>query len=213
VIQAPTSDESGPDRDPPPARPVPLSRWSRCLFALISLVIAATAGTQLATMFLAAAPGNALSTRYHGVVSGWTEPWLQQNWQLFAPDPQTSNITIMARGRTQSGTIGPWVDLTAQDYAAIQDDPFPSQANQNELRRAWTAYTAAVPVDGVPSTPEAKLLQQYVANIAAQRLTRTTAGPYQAVQLQEIDLPITPPDGSPVPNAGTIKRTTPWLAP
>jgi hypothetical protein len=194
----------------PPPPPMRLSRWSRGLLAAISLLIAAVTIGELATMFLEAAPSNTVSARYQAQVSWWVEPWLEQDWQLFAPVPQSSNTTIEARARGANGVVSGWVDLTAADYAAIAHDPMPSQLNQNQLRRAWSAYTAAVPASQFADTARGKLLEQYVANIAAQRLAASVPGPYQSVQLEAVDTPITPP-GATAKNQ--TSRMTPWLAP
>jgi hypothetical protein len=208
------ADQRGPGNtaDPQP-RPVRLSGRSRALLGLISVLIATVTAVQLAAMFLEAAPRNTVSQRYRAQLSWWTEPWLEQDWRLFAPDPQTSNQTIRARARTADGTAGPWVDLTAADYAAVAHDPMPSQANQNELRRAWDAYAASRSASGAAATPRAQLVQQYLANIAARRLAGSVAGRFTAVQLQVVSTPIPPPTaaGTSAAASAPTTRSTPWL--
>lgn len=195
-----------PQPDPPP---IALSRWSKSLLATISLLIAALTALQLVSMFLGSAPRNTVSQRYRGQLSWWTEPWLEQDWRLFAPDPQTSNLTIRARARRADGTTTGWVDLTAADYAAIVHDPMPSQANQNELRRAWGAYLASQATSGTADSTDARLLKRYLANIAALRLAGTVAGPITAVQLQSRSTPIALPGAA----AHAIPKavSTPWF--
>jgi len=194
--------------DPPP---IALSAWSKSLLVAISLLIFALTAVQLVSMFLEAAPRNTVSRQYRAQLSWWVEPWLEQDWRLFAPDPQTSNVTIRARARRADGTTTGWVDLTAADYAAIAHDPMPSQTNQNELRRAWGAYLAAQATSGTADTADARLLTQYLANIATQRLAGSVAGPITSVQLQAQSTPIALP--------GTATPTTPkavstaWLTP
>ena len=206
--------------DPPP---IALSRWSGALLAVISLLILAATAVQLVSTFLAAAPRNTVSQRYRAQLSWWVEPWLEQDWRLFAPDPQTSNVTIRARARHTDGTTTGWVDLTAADYAAIAHDPMPSQVNQNELRRAWDAYLAAVSPSGNADSANARLIKQYLADIAAQRLTGSTVGttggsiagsiaaPITAVQLQAQSTPIALPGTPPRPTPKAV--STPWLTP
>lgn len=195
-----------PQPDPPP---IALSRWSKALLAAVSLLIAALTVVQLVSMFLGAAPRNTVSQRYRAQLSWWTEPWLEQDWRLFAPDPQTSNVTIRARARRADGTTTGWVDLTAADYAAIAHDPMPSQVNQNELRRAWDAYLAAQATPGTADSADARLLEQYLANIAALRLAGSVAGPVTAVQLQAQSTPIALPGAAAHPTPKAV--STPWF--
>jgi hypothetical protein len=194
---------------PPDQPPITLSRWSKSLLGAISLLIAALTVVQLVSMFLEAAPRNTVSQRYRAQLSWWTEPWLEQDWRLFAPDPQTSNVTIRARARRADGTTTGWVDLTAADYAAIAHDPMPSQANQNELRRAWSAYLASQATSGTADSADARLLERYLANIAALRLAGTAAGPVTAVQLQARSTLIALPGAA----ARAIPKavSTPWF--
>jgi hypothetical protein len=209
-IAGPAETAPAPAGEPEPP-PLALSRWSRSLLGAISLLILTLTAAQLVSMFLEAAPRNTVSQRYRAQLSWWVEPWLEQDWRLFAPDPQTSNLTIRARARRADGTATAWVDLTAADYAAIAHDPMPSQANQNELRRAWSAYLATVSTPGNADTANARLLKQYLANIAAQRLAGSVAGPVTSVQLQA--------RGTPIALPGTAASTppkevsTPWLTP
>jgi hypothetical protein len=197
------------DPGAPPA--VRLSRWSRALLGTLSLLIALVTAVQLAALFLEAAPANTVSQRYHTQLTWWVEPWLEQDWKLFAPDPQSSNTTIRARVRGVDGAVSSWIDVTAADYAAITYDPMPSQLNQNQLRRAWSAYTGAV-ANGEPAdTARSRLLEQYVAEITTQRLAADRVpGPYRSVQLEAVNTPITPPGAS---AKDPTTRMTPRIVP
>lgn len=207
-----------PEHQPDPP-PIVLSRWSRALLAVISLLILAVTAVQLVSMFLEAAPRNTVSRQYRAQLSWWVEPWLEQDWRLFAPDPQTSNVTIRARARHTDGTITAWVDLTAADYAAVAHDPMPSQVNQNELRRAWDAYLSAVAPSGNAGSANARLIKKYLADVAAERLAGSTvgatagsvAGPIAAVQFQAQSTPIALPGTAARPTPKAV--STPWLTP
>jgi hypothetical protein len=201
--------------DIPPAPPADtsgageLSRRSRALLAVITTIIAVVTAIQLVTIFLEAAPSNTISQRYATQLSWWVEPWFEENWQLFAPNPMSGNLTVQARARTVAGVVTPWVDIGAVDYAATRHDPMPSHVNQNELRRAWFAYAAALPGSGVPNTAEGRMLQQYVVNIAASRLSGSVPGPYDTIQLQATMTPIPAPGSTTTPVPST--QTTLWL--
>lgn len=185
------------------AAPVRLSRWSRItLVAAAALVALATAG-QMAGMLLDSAPSNTVSQKYNTQLSWWVSPWMGQNWKLFGPNPQTQNLTVLARAKEANGDQTSWVDLTAIDYAAITHDPMPSHANENELRLAWEAYD-----NSTPGSEKQSLLQQYLVNFIAQRLGITSGGPFTDVQLEIIDTPM-PNPGTNTPKAPT-NEYLPW---
>jgi hypothetical protein len=121
----------------------------------------------------------------------------------------SGNLTVQARARTVAGVVTPWVDISAVDYAATTHDPMPSHVNQNELRRAWFGYAAALPGSGVPNSDEGRMLQQYLVNIATSRLAGTVPGPYETVQIQATVTPI-PAPGSTTPPVPSV-QTTLWL--
>jgi Family of unknown function (DUF5819) len=187
------------------AEPVRLSRWSRVLLGVVALLVAAVTAVHLVTIFFDAAPPNTVSQRYASELKWWTQPWLQQNWRLFAPDPQSANTDISARVRSTDGAVSPWVDLTAIDYAAVRHDPMPSHANENELRLAWDAYAGSRPGSSLQG-----MLQQYLVNIVLQRLPAAMSGPFSGVQFQVRTTPM-PAPGSSVPVSVSL-QTLPWWA-
>ena len=182
---------------------VQLSRWSRLALLSMGLVAVAVTAVQSAAVLLVSSPPNTISLRYASQLSGWTQPWFEQDWQLFGPNPQSSNTRILVRTKSASGTIGPWVDLTAIDYSAIRHDPMPSQANQNLLRRAWDAYQSSS-----PTSSNGVLVRQYLVNIASQRLTALGQGAsFAAIEFEVQATPITPP-GAAQPRTST--EYLPW---
>lgn len=188
------------DTDRPQVR---LSRWSRLALLGMGLLAVAVTAVQFAAVLLVSSPPNTISLRYAPQLKLWTQPWFEQDWQLFGPNPQSSNARILVRTRSASGMIGPWVDLTAVDYSAIRHDPMPSQANQNLLRRAWDAYQSAS-----PTSSNGVLVRQYLVNIAAERLTALGEGAsFAAIEFQVQDTPTTPPGGS---QPRTSTEYLPW---
>jgi len=184
--------------------PIRLSRWSRVALLGMGLLAAAVTAVQFAAVLLVSSPPNTISLRYAPQLNGWTQPWFEQDWQLFGPNPQSSNTRILVRTRSAGGTVGPWIDLTAVDYSAIQHDPMPSQSNQNELRRAWDAYQGYSPTSSL-----GVLTRQYLVNIASQRLTALGRGTsFAAIEFQIQDTPITPPGSAQSPRTNT--SYLPW---
>ena len=183
---------------------VRLSRWSR--FVLVGMVLLAGVVTavQFAAVMLVSGPANTVSLRYAPQVHALTQPFLEQDWQLFGPNPQSSNTRILVRTRSANGTVGAWIDLTAVDYSAILHDPMPSQANQNLLRRAWDAYQ-----DYAPTSTIGVLTRQYMVNIASQRLGSLGDGThFAAIEFQVQDAPIPSPGSTLTPRTGV--ETLPW---
>lgn len=197
--------ESPETATPPPPRPVRLSRGPRALLAAAAAAIALVTVVQLAAIFLDSAPPNTVSERYHPQITWWIRPLFEQNWKLFAPDPQSANTTIDVRVRDPRGDVSRWVDLTAIDYAAVLHDPMPSHANENELRLAWNAYADAKDGSGTQ-----RLLRQYLVNIALERLTSSTRGPYAAVQFKVTNNPM-PRPGSKLPSSPDTQNTAWWI--
>ena len=183
---------------------VELSRWPKAVLVVAAAMIALTAAVQTAAMTLVSAPANTVSRQYGTELNWWVQPWLDQNWKLFGPKPQTANDTILARVRTPRGGQSAWIDLTAIDYAAIRHDPMPSHANENELRLAFSAYASSA-----PDSAQQDLLRQYLMNFACQRLGISVPGRYSAIQLQLVTTPMGAPGGVSVSQAPT-NQYLPW---
>lgn len=200
-----------PTRPPtPPAvptvpQPVRLSRWSRGVLVAAAALIALVTATQMAAMFLASSPPGTISRQYDTQLNWWISPWLGQNWKLFGPDPQTENLTILARVRDADGAQSSWVDLTAMDYAAVLHDPMPSHANENELRLAWDQYTKSR-----PGSAEQGMMRRYLTNFVIERLGLTVPGPCTGIQLEAVTTPM-PPPGTAAPQPPT-NQYLPWWA-
>lgn len=183
-----------PDDDPLSVR---RSKGARALeVGLCTAVILCVATTlvHVVLVFLHVAPVNTVSKRYSPLINAWVYPFFEQNWRLFAPDPESVNRQILARtAHTDSGgsvRVSAWFDLTAVDSSAVEHDPFPSHTAQNLLRRAWTCYVDSHGGDDKAHTERALMMQRYLRNIAADRVAAHNGGAVDFVQLRVVTLPI-----------------------
>jgi hypothetical protein len=173
-----------------------LSRPVQLIVAGVVAVCLTATMVHVALVFLFVAPANTVSRLYQKQINAWVYPYFEQDWRLFAPNPQSVLQNVSARTMTTAagGTarLGDWVDLIAVDDAAVRHDFFPSHTAQNMLRRAWSAYDEAQGADGQLSSPRALMLQQYLRNIAVQRVTAHGHAPVSAIQLRVTTTPIPP---------------------
>ncbi|MFE7929085.1 DUF5819 family protein [Streptomyces sp. NPDC057456] len=167
-------------------------------------------------VFLHVAPANTVSKRYSPLINAWVYPFFEQNWRLFAPDPESVNRQILARtahnGPDGSVQVSPWFDLTAVDRSAVAHDPFPSHTAQNMLRRAWAGYVDSHGGDDKARTERALMMQKYLVNIAADRAAARRNGTFDFIQLRVVTLPI-PVPGSAAgnrPPTPVDNRLLPW---
>lgn len=148
-------------------------------------------------VFLYVAPPNAISKAYSGQINAWVRPVFEQNWRLFAPNPQSVNRQISARTRQTApdGTaqVSDWIDLSAMDDSAVKHSVFPSHTAQNMLRQAWNSYLKTYGGDDQPRSERALMIQKYLRNIAADRVAAQRGGPFESIQLRVITLPIAAP--------------------
>jgi hypothetical protein len=188
---------------------------SRLLEAATGAAVAlclATALVHVLLVFLHVAPSNTISQRYNAQISTWIYPLFEQNWRLFAPDPESVNQQISARTMRTSPDGAPevsdWFD------SAVKHNFFPSHTTQNMLRRAWTAYVESHGSDDQSRSERAVMLQKYLRNIAVDRVAAHRHSTFEAIQLRVITRPIAAPTaaGSPHPSAlsAVDTRYLPW---
>ncbi|MFE7776602.1 DUF5819 family protein [Streptomyces sp. NPDC057445] len=172
------------------APPRPLSAGTGAAVALCLAVALA----HVLLVFLHVAPPNAVSRAYSSQIRAWVLPVFEQNWRLFAPNPQSVNRQISARTRRTApdGTaqVSHWVDLTAMDDSAVKHNVFPSHTAQNMLRQAWNSYLKTHSGDDQPRSERALMMQKYLRNIATDRVAAQRGGTFEAIQLRVITLPI-----------------------
>ncbi|MFJ9211150.1 DUF5819 family protein [Streptomyces sp. L-9-10] len=162
-------------------------------------------------VFLHVAPPNPVSQQFSRQVTAWVYPLFEQNWRLFAPEPESINRQISARTAhlTADNTVrvSTWFDLSGVDDSAVEHNVFPSHTTQNMLRRAWTSYTELHGSDDEPRSERAVMIQKYLRNIAADRVAAHRRGAFESIQLRVTSLPIAPPATA---NGGRpAARTTP----
>ncbi|MEN8654567.1 DUF5819 family protein [Streptomyces sp. 21So2-11] len=170
-------------------------------------------------VFLHVAPPNTISQQYSRQINAWVYPLFEQNWRLFAPDPESVNQQISARtmhtGPDGAARVSGWVDLTAVDHSAVEHNVFPSHTSQNMLRRAWTSYSESHGGDDRSRSERAVMMQQHLRNIAADRVA-AHQGTFESIQLRVITLPIGAPGTAersrvaPTAPAPADARYLPW---
>ena len=172
------------------ALPLPL----RATVGIAAALCVAVSLVHVLLVFLYVAPSNPVSQRYTKQVNAWVYPLFEQNWRLFAPDPQSVTLQISARTFQVSagGTrqLSDWFDLTAVDDSAVSHNAFPSHTSQNMLRRAWDAYVASHGNDDRAFSERAAMLQKYLRNIAVDRVSAHRHGAFEYIELRVITRPI-----------------------
>ncbi|MDQ0795392.1 hypothetical protein QFZ58_003880 [Streptomyces sp. B1I3] len=182
----------------------------------VVLMCVVTALTHVVMVFLHVAPPNAVSKRYSSQVNAWVYPLFEQNWRLFAPDPDSVNRQVLARtshtAPDGSVRVSDWFDLGAVDSSAVEQNVFPSHTTQNMLRRAWTTYVELHGGNDEANSERAVMLQQYLRNIAADRFEDHNSGPFEFIQLRVLTLPIAAPGTatSKRPPVPVENRLLPW---
>ncbi len=196
-----TADPPAPEPEPaaarPPAEPSPLSRLPQPLRvatrAIAALCVAASL-VHVLLVFLQVAPTNPVSQRYSKQIGAWMYPLFEQNWRLFAPDPESAVPQISARTlRTSSNgsdQVSGWFDLTAVDNAAVRHSVFPSHTAQNMLRRAWSGYLDTHGNGDGAYSDRAVMWQEYLRNIAVQRVAAARHTTFAAIQLRVRTTPV-----------------------
>lgn len=214
-------EPAGPAADPPPERPDQASALPLALRVATKAVAALLVSVSLVHVlfvFLQVAPANPISQRYARQIQSWVYPLFEQNWRLFAPDPQSSLMQISARTVRNSAhgsqQVSGWFDLTAVDDAAVRHDPFPSHSAQNMLRRAWTGYLESHGNGDGDYSDRAVMWGHYLRNIAVDRVTAARPGAITGIQLRVRTQPIAGDDATgrkqQVPPSAVNTRYLPW---
>jgi hypothetical protein len=193
-----------------------LSRPAELVVACAVAVCLTAAVVHVLMLFLRVAPSNTVSVQYAQQINAWIYPYFDQDWRLFAPDPQSVRQQISARtAQTYPHgvlRVGDWVDLTAVDEAAVRHNPFPSHTAQNMLRRAWDGYLDSHGSGDQAVSERARMFQEYLLNIAVQRVTAQSHRVFDAIQLRVVTTPITPPVAAHTvaPATSSSVRYLPW---
>lgn len=218
ITQLPNTSETRPLRAEEAPTSARLSRPLELTVASIVALFLTTAVMHMAMVFLYVAPSNTVSQTYRGQIDAWIYPYFEQDWRLFAPNPQSVREQISVRTSTVASDgiakLSDWIDLTAMDDAAVRHNVFPSHTAQNMLRRAWAAYAETQGPGDQPSSRRALILQEYLRNIAVQRAAAHGRVTFSAIQLRVVTTPIEPPSPNAAPHHLTADRPStrylPW---
>lgn len=211
VPQQRHDDAAGPGKRPLAARVLKAGLHTTVALCLVTTLV------HVVLVFLHVAPPNPVSKRYSPQINAWVYPLFEQNWRLFAPDPDAINRQILARtahtASNGSMRVSPWFDLAAVDNSAVEHNAFPSHTTQNLLRRAWTSYDETHGGDDKARSERALMLQKYLSNIAADRIAaHNNGGAFDFIQLRVVTLPIAAPGTAAGnrPPAYLDNRLLPW---
>jgi uncharacterized protein DUF5819 len=202
--------EGGDDGGEIPRRPT--RPWSRALVGGTVLLTAVLIAVQLAATFLYNAPSNVISQRYQTQISWWMNPLLNQNWQLFAPNPISENLEVDARASVgPSATVTSWVNLSAIDAASTVGNPVPSHLTMNGLRNAWREFVGTHSASGLPqaNSPMAATAQGYLENLVLGYLRPRESGTIDSVQVRFI-VTLLPGSGRTAAQLAPQTQTLPW---
>lgn len=195
-----------------------LSLPYQVVVAVALAVVGVFACVHLAMVFLHVAPSNTLTQRHGQAVDDWIYPEFEQNWKLFAPNPLQQNLAVEVRAEIagEGGELRTtdWIDLTAQDVAAIRYNPVPSHSQQNELRRAVDFYRSSHSDDNRPNGLRGRLSERYIHRIALLRLDSDPSlhgSDVRRIQLRTVVRPVPAPDwSSEKTDATPSHRDLPW---
>ncbi|WP_078954371.1 MULTISPECIES: DUF5819 family protein [unclassified Streptomyces] len=211
VLQERRDEAAMPGKRPMRVRAVEAGLRTAVALCLVTTLV------HVVLVFLHVAPSNPVSKRYSSQVNGWVYPLFEQNWRLFAPDPDSFNRKILARtAHTDSQgsvQVTAWFDLAAVDHSAVDHNAFPSHTSQNLLRRAWTSYVETHGGSDTARSERAVMLQTYLRNIAADRVAAHNDGrAFDFIQLRVVTLPVAAPGttAGDHPPAPTEDRLLPW---
>ncbi|GEA81925.1 DUF5819 family protein [Cellulomonas uda] len=103
------------------------TRRPRTVLLALGLV-AAVLGTHLAVTALYVAPPNPLKYALQRPVNAWIQPFFEQNWQLFAPDPVRTDSGVLVRATTRDGEDTDFLTINAPYLEARHHNPLPDRS-------------------------------------------------------------------------------------
>ena len=193
----------------PEAALPPTAWWSR---GLVALLVAVIVGIHLSATFLYNAPANPISQQYASELKTWMTPVFAQNWQLFAPNPLSEQIDVQARASVAgAGRLTSWQDLSAVDEQATVHNPVPSQITLNELRNAVLEWLNTHDSAGNPIGPNAGIVQQYLTNLAVDRLSAAIGGHYSSIQIRFVFTLLPGPGRTAAQTAPQVRTLNWWI--
>jgi hypothetical protein len=198
-----------------PAEPdEPRSTAVRIVSALVAVIVVGVTVVHVGAVFLHVAPSNTVSTQYREDIDGYIYPFFEQNWALFAPNPVAENFRLQAQSRVRNpdgtATESGWLDLTGDDLDHIRHNLYPSKADQNMIRRAWSSYTDSHDIqDEKNTTSRGDLTRDYLRRIVVHRFQDKGRGrTLESVRVRVVTTSIAKPASRTPPQSST--RTLGW---
>ncbi|MFD8966073.1 DUF5819 family protein [Streptomyces sp. NPDC059568] len=207
---------AGTAAQPPAAGMAGLSFPGQLTAVAVLVIVGLLACTHLAMVFLHVAPSNTITKQYGKAVDAWVYPEFEQNWKLFAPNPLQQNVAVQVRAEVAKGdgsrTTTGWIDLSAEDGAAIRGNPLPSHVEQNELRRGWDFFVGSHDDKNRPNGLRGQLSESYVRRIVMLRLEdHDLGGSVERIQLRSAASAVAAPGWSTEKiNTRPVYRLYPW---
>jgi hypothetical protein len=204
------------ERSGPEAGILRFSLFSRIVIAVALGVALVGVAVHLGMSFLHVAPPNTVSKKHREAIDDYVFPEFEQNWKLFAPNPLQQNISVEVRAAVRDPGVGSrttgWIDLTAEDAAAIRHNPAPSHTEQNELRRSWDYYINSHDEKNRATGERGELAEAYLRRIVMLRLGPELDGArIERVQVRSAANPVEPPSWSDETiDTRTMHRKLPW---
>ncbi|WP_166355451.1 DUF5819 family protein [Phytoactinopolyspora limicola] len=114
----------------------------------IAFFLVGLLGIHFLMTFLWNAPDNPVKEALREEVNGYIQPFFQQNWSLFAPNPVSSESELLLRARTEDPVTGDirtteWVSPTQLEWSVVRGNPAPSRVSRlsanmhRRLNSAW----------------------------------------------------------------------------
>lgn len=195
-------------------------RWSRTSVGLLTATAALLVGAllvHLTMIFLVLSPPNAITATHRDTIQSYIQPEFGQDWKLFAPNPKQRNDSIGARFQTTGNgrstpRLSEWINITAQDLAAIRGSLAPSHVHQDMVRRAWDDATSGLGTDERPKNRRGEIDVEYLKRIVLQRIGREWQGErIVGVQIAGRYTMVQPPSWSSEKSSDTTTyRVLPW---
>jgi hypothetical protein len=184
----------------------------------IGVVLLVVALCHLSMLFLRIAPDNSVSTKYEEQIDDYVYPDFRQSWRMFAPNPGHQEIEVEARARMTEGLgadrTTSWVNISAQDAAAVRHNPVPSKFHQAMLRKALEFYLKSPrDRDGRPKGVRGDLSSVHIKRIALQRIGMQESSSRRPVSIQfrVTKVPVQPPEwDAEKDREETVSQTLAW---
>ncbi|MGW6129345.1 DUF5819 family protein [Cellulomonas sp. NPDC055163] len=118
--------------------------------------------------------GSALGVPAPAPVRAWVLPLFAQSWNLFAPDPFTTESELWVRGRTCDGATTPWRSPTREEWSLVEGSPAPVRAGRlttnlaTELDRAHRALPQDVRTVLASDRPDADARQELAEDLGVE---------------------------------------------